>query len=323
MPSLRLLACAVLALAVAVLPARAQDASAPDASPSDASASGASPQAAPADTVGQWRYDLTGKLSASQAAYKDWQEGGINTVAFTSSVDGLAEKRGARWSHTHELRLAFGIIYQDLEGDENVRKADDQIRLQSNLRYRGNGFFRLFKPTIAGNLRTQFARGFDYENNPFPDGSPNAGDETPVQTSDFFSPAFITESIGLTYEPADWMSLRLGGASKQTVVLDEDLRVLYDVDRDKTARIEAGAEFQTSINRQIAENVRYKSTLNAFFSFNQTEDPPDVIWENVISMKVNSWLSTDLEFVTKYDKNVVDAIQIKEVLSVGISFVLI
>lgn len=297
----------VLAVLIVSVPARAQsdDAATPDT------------------TIDDWRYDLAGKLSASQAAYKDWQEGGINTIAFTSSVDGLAEKRGDHWSHTHELRLAFGIIYQDLEGDDDVRKADDLIRLQSNLRYRGSGFFRIFKPTIAGNLRTQFARGFDYEENPFPDDDPNATEEPPVQTSDFFSPAFITESLGLTYEPTDWSSLRLGAASKQTIVLDEDLRVLYDVDSDKSARVEAGAEFQATVNRALAENVRYKSTLNTFFSFNQTEDPPDVIWENVVSMKVNSWLSTDLEFVAKYDKNVVDAIQIKEVLSVGVSFVLI
>jgi hypothetical protein len=40
-------------------------------------------------------------------------------------------------------------------------------------------------------------------------------------------------------------------------------------------------------------------------------------------MKVNDWLSTNLEFVALYDQNTVDAIQLKEVLSVGVSFALL
>lgn len=274
---------------------------------------------APADTS-TWTRNLTGKISGSQAAYKDWQEGGLNSLALSTSLGGRAERRGGRWLQTHELRFTFGFI--DQEGEE-FRKSEDLLRLQSSFRYKGNGFFRVLNPTIAANLRTQFAKGFDYTGNPFPSGTPQGDEEAPVQTSEFFAPAFFTESLGLTYEPVEWYSMRLGAASKQTVVLDEDLRILYDVDPDKAARVEAGAEFAAALNRELAENVRYTSNFNAFFSFNQTDDPPDFIWENVLTMKVNNWLSTEFEFVALFDQNTTDAIQLKEVLSVGVSFVLI
>lgn len=276
-------------------------------------------QDASADTS-LWVRDVTGKLAGSQAAYRNWQEGGLNSVALTASINGRAEKQGTRWGQTHELRLAFGFI--DQEGEE-FRKSDDLIRLQSNLRYTGNGFFRIFKPTIAANGRTQFAKGFDFSGNPFPDDAPQAGQEAPVQTSEFLAPAFFTESLGLTYEPTAWLSLRLGAASKQTVVLVQDLRVLYDVDIDQATRIEAGSEFAAGFNRELAENVRLTSNFNAFYSLNETGSLPDFIWENVLSMKVNSWLSTELEFVALYDQNTTDAVQLREVLSVGVSFVLI
>lgn len=274
---------------------------------------------ASADTLG-WERNLTGKVSGSQAAYKDWQEGGLNSIALSTSLNGRAEKRGPQWLQAHELRLTFGFI--DQEGEE-LRKSEDLIRLQSSLRYQGDGFFRVLNPTIAFNLRTQFAAGFDFTGNPFPEGTPQAGEEAPVQTSAFFAPAFITESLGLTYEPVEWFSFRFGGAAKQTVVVEEDLRVLYDVDRDRAARIEAGGEFAAALNREIAENVRYASNVTVFYSFNQLEDPPDFTFENVLTMKVNSWLSTELEFVALFDRNTTNAIQLKEVLSVGISFVLI
>lgn len=274
---------------------------------------------APEDSV-TWTRNLTGNLSGSQAAYKDWQEGGLNSLSLSTSISGRAERSSRRWGQTHELRLTFGFINQE---EEEFRKSEDLIRLQSSFRYKGNGFFRVLNPTIAANLRTQFAKGFDYSGNPFPSGTPQANEDAPVQTSAFFSPAFFIESLGLTYEPAEWYSMRLAAATKQTVVLNEDLRVLYDVDLDKAARVEAGAEFAAALNREIAENVRYTSNFNAFFSFNQTDDPPDFIWENVFTMKVNSWLSTQFEFVALFDKNTTDAIQLKEVLSLGVSFVLI
>lgn len=284
-------------------------------------------ETASSDTVGVWSTDVSGKLSGSQAAYSNWQEGGVNSLAFTTSLDGLAERRGRHWIHRHQARLAFGILRQDFDQDDEseVRKADDLIRLESALRYQGDGFFRIFNPTIAGNIRTQFAKGFAFpgQDNPYPDDDPRGGEIADGETrlvSQFLAPAFITESIGLTYEPAKWVQMRLGAASKQTVVLKDQLKVLYDVEPDRAARVEAGAEYALDVNRRITDDIRYKSNLNAFFSFNQTEDPPDVLWTNVLQLSVNDYISTELEVTLLYDKNVDDSIQLKEVLSVGVSF---
>lgn len=279
--------------------------------------------AAASDTVGVWTTDVSGKLSGSQAAYSNWQEGGVNSLAFTSSLDGIAERRGRHWIQKHQARLAFGILRQDFDQDDQseVRKADDLIRLESTLRYQGDGFFRIFNPTIAANLRTQFAKGFAFpgQDNPFLEDEEVPEGET-VFVSQFFAPAFITESIGLTYEPARWVSMRLGAASKQTIVVEDDVKVLYDVDIDKVARVEAGVEYALDVNREITEDIRYKSNFNAFFSFNQTEDPPDILWGNVLQLRVNDYISTELEATLLYDKNVIDQIQLKQVLSVGVSF---
>lgn len=280
------------------------------------------PQEVPvSDTAeAEWDHELIGRFSASQAAYKDWQEGGVNSLSFTVSLDGSAERRGESWAQVHGLRFVLGFLNQ--EGQES-RKSEDLIRLNSALQYKGDGFFRLFNPTLAGNLRTQFASGFRYSENPYPDGHPRDGDDLPVQTSAFFSPARITESVGLTYQPTEAFSMRLGAASKQTIVLEPDFRVLYDVDQDDAIRVEGGAEFASDLDAQLSESIRYQSRLNVFFSVNQLENPPDVVWENVVVLEVNDWLTTNLEFVALYDENTTRAVQIKEVISVGVSFTLL
>lgn len=262
-----------------------------------------------------WHTSLTGKLSGSQAAYRNWQEGGLSTVAVTSSLGGQAVRGSDHWIQTYELRLAFGLVQQDTLA---TRKSDDLIRLRTGLQYRGEGFLQTFRPTITAGLRTQFASGFNYDQDPFGEGR-----TPPVKTSEFFSPATITQSLGLTYEPAPWLETRLAIAGKETVVRAEELRVLYDVAPNRAVRAEGGVESEATIDREVFTNVRYQSRLNLFQSLTRQGEPLDVLWENVITMEVNSWLNVDLEYVMLYDANRTNAVQIKEVLSVGIAFVLL
>jgi hypothetical protein len=277
-----------------------------------------------ADSAESFQYEVTGQFSGTQSAFKDWQEGGLNSLSFTAGINGTAEQESGRWTQRHDLRLGFGLLTSEAdEADEPIRKAEDRIRVESNLRYEGEGFFRRFEPTISARLRTQFAKGFDYTDNPFPAGHPFAGQETPVQTSEFFAPAFLTETLGLTYAPKEWYTVRLSAASKQTVVRDERLGTLYDIDPGEQIRVEGGAELAGTIDREIFSNVRYKSSASIFLSVGQIENPPDVVWENYFIMQVNSWLTTNLEVTALFDENTTDAIQLKEVLSLGVTVDLI
>lgn len=269
-----------------------------------------------ADTVvaPTWTTDLTGQLSGSQAGFRNWTEGGVSTLSLSTGLRGEAEHISTRWRQAHQLRLAFGLVKQDtLE----FRKAEDVLRLRSSFRYQGNGFYATFNPTVALEVRTQFAPGFSFDKNPLEDGR-----DPPVKVSDFFSPATFTQTVGLTYNPDGWFTQRLGVASKETVVLIERLRMLYGVDPREATRFELGVESHTELDREVFRNVRYTSSLGLFAAFNQP-DLPDMLWENLIAMKVNEWLSVNVEFVALYDRDLSSAIQIKEVFSVGISFVLI
>lgn len=268
----------------------------------------------PDSVDGGWSVDLAGKLSGSQAAYRNWQEGGLNTLALTSTLDGRLEYETDHWVQAYNMRWSFGIIQQDTLA---VRKAEDLIRMEGALRYIGSGFFRIFNPTIALGLRTQFAAGFNYNKDPFGEGRP-----LPVKTSDLFSPATLTQSLGLTFDSGNWFSQRLSAASKETVVLIDRLRPLYDVDPTRSVLYEIGAETVTTVNREIFTDVQVQSTLTLFKAIVEPE-PVDVIWETLITMRVNSWLNVSFEWVNIYDANRIEAVQVKEVLSVGISFEII
>ena len=271
-------------------------------------------QDAPADSAAAWMTEATGQLSFAQASFRNWQEGGVNTLALSSGINGKASRTSKRWQQTHEVRLAFGFVKQDTL---DFRKAEDLIQFLSAFQYQGAGFFERFHPTFAASLRTQFAEGFNYNKDPL--GQDRA---LPAKVSAFFAPATLTQSVGLTYQPLEWLTQRVGFATKETVVTIERFRELYGVDPEDAVRFEVGLESFTEINKEVFENVLYKSKLSLFASFNKPKKPA-VLWENLITMKVNRWLNVSFEFVTFYDTDITSDVQLKEVLSLGVSFILL
>ena len=261
-----------------------------------------------------WNTSLISRLAGSQAGFSNWAEGGINTLALSLGLEGKAMQTVGSWAQTHELRLTFGLVKQDTL---NVRKAEDVIRLSSSFRFQGDGFFRHFKPTLAASARSQFAPGYNFDKDPL-----GLGLRPPVKVSDLFSPATFNQTIGLTYDPNPWFKQRFGVGVKETVVMIERIRPLYKVDPDKTSRLELGLEAHTEVDKELAENIRYRSEVGLFAAFNKA-DVPDMMWENLIAMKVNTWLGVNFDFAVLFDRDVSSTVQMKEVFSVGVSVAVI
>ena len=265
--------------------------------------------AADSQEVQKWSTDLVGRFSASQAGYQNWTEGGVNTFSTAANLSGSATGTTANWEQKHEFRLAYGVVKQN---GLDHRKSEDLIRFNASLLYQGGGFFYTFNPSIRLEARSQFWQGFNYKKNPFDDGR-----APPVKVSDMFSPATFTQALGLSYEPSAWLTQRLGIAGKETMVIIERLRRLYGVDPDEAIRYELGIESRTDLDKEVFENVSLKSSLSLFLAFNQP-DTPDILWENLITMKINEWLDVAFEFVTLIDKDISAEAQVKEILSVGL-----
>ncbi len=261
-----------------------------------------------------WKKSVIGKVAGTQVGFQDWQGGGVNSLALSTGVDGTATRVSGRLEQKHELKLSFGVVKQDtLE----LRKAEDQIWLSSTIVYKGDGFLRMFNPAFSASVRTQFAEGFNFDTDPIGGVRP-----TPVKVSAFFAPATFQQSLGLRYEPAPWFKQRFGFGAKETVVTIERFRALYGVDPANSVRVEGGLEALTEVDRDLVENVHFKSSLSMFAAF-KTADNPDFIWENLVTMKVNSWLNVNFEWVAVFDTDVTDKIQWKEVFSVGVAISLI
>lgn len=258
--------------------------------------------------TGLWTNSIKGRVAGNQSGYHNWQSGGSSTIAFMAEIVGESERETKEWKQLQSFRLAFG---EKKQGGLSFRKDQDIIEYGFALQYQGDSNL---DPTVGGEFRTQFAPDYNYSRNPFRDGR-----ETPVKVSDTFSPAYVKQKIGFTYEPNDWTRTTFGVGGKETVVAIDHLRPLYMEGITQSVRVQVGMDVLTKVEKEIFENVYLDSQLSLFAAFDQSE-LPDIRWENRVTMKVNRWIEVDIEAVAYYDRDVSRELQFKENISLGLYY---
>jgi hypothetical protein len=163
--------------------------------------------------------------------------------------------------------------------------------------------------------------------------------------SDFFAPAYLQLAIGLDYKPNAYFSAFLAPISgKFTFVLDEELSDLgaFGVEPGKTSKSEMGGYFRAIYSKndfksEILKNVAFTTKLDLFSNYLENPQNVDVSWEVLIGLKINKFLTANLNTHLIYDDNImvpVDTddngtvdpgeqgkrIQFKEIFGVGLSF---
>ncbi len=285
-----------------------------------ASASAAAQPSAP-DTLEAsdgWLSTLDLQFAGSQAQYSNWQEGGIDAIAFSARTEGIFYRVGGGIRQAHEVRLSLGLLKQDTLG---FRKSDDLARYAYGLEIETGGPFR---PSLSLAARTQFIPGFDYspEAGAYPDLPREA--EGRVKVADAFAPLVLSQSAGVVYDPGSGFTARVGLGLKETYVGIERLRPVYGNELDTPLRIQAGLDSELRYRREVFENVTLSSRLLAFQAFNQIgNEAPDLLFENRLSMKVNSFLNVTLDAAALYDRDVTEDVQLRQSLAVGVAFSLL
>lgn len=261
-----------------------------------------------------WRTALVASLAGNQAAFSNWQEGGVDALAATAALDGSFDRVVGGVLTTQTLRLVYGVLRQDTLA---LRKAQDVARYEATAEVASPVPLR---PAVGLSVRTQFAPGYDYSPEPGEYPSLPLVPGQALKVSDAFSPLVLSQTAGVAYRPGGGLVARLGLGLKQTVVGIERLRPVHGNALDQPVRVEAGVDAEVVLERAVMENVTLRSRLAGFQRFGQIADEaPDAVFENVLRLKVNDLLDVRVEAVALYDADVSRDVQLREVLSVGIT----
>ncbi len=286
------------------------------------------------DTTKLWTKGGVGAINFSQASFTNWAAGGQNALSLTTLLSVYANYKKDKITWDNSLDLAYGMLQS---GVAPLRKNEDKIDFSSKFgRY---AFLDHWYYSALVNFKSQFADGYNYPNDS-------------VIVSHFMAPGYLLGSIGMDYKTKDnTLSLFISPlTSKITFVNDQRLadagaygvdKAVYDtagvkIKNGSTVLSQFGGYLKFTFKKDIIKNVNFATKLELFSNYLKNPQNIAVNWENILSMKVNKFLSASISTNLIYDHNVpvpvkrevngvtVDGtgprLQFKEVIAIGISY---
>lgn len=265
------------------------------------------PSAAPTPAYG-WNPEMVGQVNLAQNAFHNWTQGGENSLAWQLNLSGKYDNDQADYNWANSGKVAYGQIQV---GDEDLRKSMDEIRLDSVFSYKLKIHVN---PYVAVKGESQLTAGYEYTD--------TDTDTEKVEISNFLDPGYFTESIGLGYAHDKLLKTRLGFAAKQTVA--DKFAASYSDDPDTAGEIETlknefGLESVTDLNLKLTDLIVFASKLEIFSNLKAT-DQIDVRWDNTFTAGVAKYLTAALNVQLWYDKDIHVQRQIKQALTLGLTY---
>lgn len=263
------------------------------------------------DTIPKkWKKGGIFTFNLAQGSLSNWQGGGDNSsFSAVSFLNLFASYKEGKITWDNTLDLGYGYINTTSLG---TRKSDDRIDLLSKVGYE---FTNKLYLTALTNFRSQFSPGYEY-------GKNAVGAETKTKTSNFLAPAYLLASLGVNYKATPFMSIYISPITQRWILVQDDFLSsigAYGVNPGSRSRSELGAFLSADFNKEIAKNVVYKSRLDLFSNYKSEPQNIDVFWTNVFALKVNRYLSANVNLDLLYDDNAIGRWQIRQLLGVGFS----
>ncbi|HEY8387695.1 MAG TPA: DUF3078 domain-containing protein [Parasegetibacter sp.] len=234
-------------------------------------------------------------INFSQGSTSNWSAGSDKFSLSTNLIfnyQALYKKDRRNWDNS--LDINYGLVNTTSTG---LRKNDDRIDLLSKYGYQIDTTGK-WLVTVLGNFRTQLTDGQRYFK------SDITGNDTSEIVSTFLAPANILISPGMEWKPSGSFNLFLSPSTARWIVVSrrvDQLSELYGIEPGKKARFEIGAFLTANFNKDIFKNVNYKAKLDLFSNYRHNPQNIDVFFTNLLSMKVNEWLSVTYNVDVIYD----------------------
>lgn len=270
--------------------------------------------AQPATDAKPWKTKLEIGLNFNQSFFtENWNGGGVSSFAFGSLIKGNAHYTKGSLSWTNDLQLQYGI--QRNKG-QSQRKMNDLLFVDSKVGYRFTDKLDAFG---AVNFMSQFAPGYKF-------GADSNGIETRTTLSNFLSPGYLTEALGIRYQPVPYFWVRLGFiAMRQTFVMDENLYLVipenYGVPVGKNLKNDLGFQWMADLDKNLAENLNFKLRYISFGEYANLSNTNHRV-DLVLTAKITKYINTNFTAVMLYDRNQDKAVQWSETLALGLLFIL-
>jgi len=257
-----------------------------------------------------WKKKFEFGANLNQGSFSsNWTGGAVSSVAFGVFTNALITYEKGKNSWRNDFQSQYGIIRN--RGQESRKSVD---RLFFDTKY-GRRLSPKWSFVASGNLLTQFTAGYEFNELP-------SGELSRNRVSGFFSPAFITEALGIEYKPVEYFFITFSpGAVRQTIVTDLDLYKTfpknYGVPIGRRVRNElALLQLEANFNKDIAKDVNLKFRYVMFANYQQLRSIDNRL-DAMLTAKINKYWNVNLGAIVIYDDDQSTQVQLAQSLSIG------
>ena len=253
-----------------------------------------------------WKKGGTFILNINQGSLSNWAAGGEqNTLGINGILNyGINYRKGKNtWDNYFDIALGM----QNATSYGRFRKTDDRFDFTSKYGYQVS---KKWYAAALVNFNTQMLEGFDYNTTPI------------TKISNFLAPGKLLLSLGMDYRPNDKFSVFISPLTTRWVFKKD--AAFYTVDKFgvpalKKVNNEVGAYLTAKLTQPLAKWATYTSRLDLFSNYKRNPQNVDVYFTNLLTMKFNKWLATNISVDMVYDDDVIKKTQLKEILGIGLT----
>jgi hypothetical protein len=255
------------------------------------------------DTTMGWKTGGVFGVNFNQVSLSNWAAGGQNSVSLNGILNLFANYKKGNASWDNSLLLNYG---ESKLGGSDWIKSDDRILFNS--KYGRKASEHWYYAALV-DFKSQFAPGYT-----------TAAEIDKI--SDFLAPGYVLGAAGMDYKPNDKLSAFISPiTSKLTIVNDQRLadQGAFGVEAaeyagddpdstkltdGKNTRLELGGYFRLVYKTELFENVSFQTNLDLFSNYTENPQNIDVNWDNLLSLKVNDFLTTTITTSLIYDDDI-------------------
>ncbi len=253
-----------------------------------------------------WKKGGTFLINLNQGHLSNWVGGGEQNTLGINAILNYAvnyKKDKTRWDNYFEVALGM----QNATSFNKFRKTDDRFDITSKY---GHEIASKWYASLLFNFNTQMLPGYAY----------TAASQTKI--SNIFSPAKVLLSLGAEYRPSDNFSVFVSPITARWLLkMDKDFlnQAAFGVPAGKKSYNELGAYLSARYKIDLAKFATYTTRLDLFTNYKRNPQNVDVLFNNLLVFKYNTWLATSISVDVLYDHDILTKTQLKEILGIGLS----
>lgn len=245
-------------------------------------------------------------ININQGALRNWAGGGEeNTLGVTTLLNYNLNHRKGKMSWNNYFDIALG--FQNASSFGRFRKTDDRIDITSKYGYQ---LSKKWYGAVLGNFNSQALAGYNYT------------DTVNIKISDLLNPGKILLSAGIDFRPDKTFTLFVSPITSRFILKTDNKFHMVDkfgVPADRRSYTELGSFATAKYTKKISTWAFYTGRLDLFSNYKRNPENIDLFFTNLVTMKFNKWLATNISVDMVYDDNVLHKTQLKEILGIGLT----